>query len=59
MLILAFLIWISTAIACAVIATDKGRSGFGWFFLGLVLGLFALVMIACLSRVDHGQRQAA
>jgi hypothetical protein len=57
--VLVMLIWIvGCPIACGVIAQDKGRSGPAWFGLGLVFGLLALVMIACLSRVEHSPREA-
>lgn len=37
-------------IICAIVASNKGRSGIGWFFLGLLLGIIALIIIACLSN---------
>lgn len=47
-----FFIWIICAIVCAVIASSKNRSGAGWFFLGLLLGIFGVIIIACLSKVE-------
>lgn len=41
-----FLIWLLFAIATASIAETKGYSVGGWFVLGLVLGVFALIIIA-------------
>lgn len=41
-------LWIACGITCAVIASGKGRSGFGWFIMGLLFSIFAVVMIACL-----------
>lgn len=32
------------AIATAVVASRKGRSGFGWFFIGLFTGLVGLAI---------------
>ena len=31
---------------CAVIASDKNRSGFGWFVLGAVFGFFPALQFA-------------
>lgn len=47
-----FLIWVAFAIICAIIASNKNRSAVGWFILGLIFGIFALIVIACLSRLD-------
>ncbi|MGR3823859.1 MAG: zinc ribbon domain-containing protein [Salipiger marinus] len=32
----------------AIIANSKAYSGIAWFFIGLVLGIFGLILIACL-----------
>ena len=39
------LLWLLSGIAAGAIGSSKGRFGFGWFLLGLVLGVFALVMV--------------
>ena len=44
-----FFFWICFSIALGVLATNRGRSGVGWFFLALVIspllaGVFLLVM---------------
>lgn len=48
-------LWIVSAVICAVlsalVASAKGRSGFGWFFLSLIFGIFALIIVACLSSI--------
>lgn len=49
------LIWIICAVVCAIIASAKGRTGFGWFLLGLVFGIFALVLVACLPSLKPVQ----
>lgn len=38
------LIWCLFGIVAAVIANTKGRSGCGWFLLGMLFGPFALVI---------------
>lgn len=44
-----FLLWLVAAIVVGVIASGKGRSGFGWFVLGVLIspllaGILALVV---------------
>ncbi len=39
------MLWFVFAILAAAVASSKGRSGFGWFILGLPLGLFALLAV--------------
>ncbi len=46
------IIWLLCALPCALIASTKNRSGFGWFILGLLFGLVALSIIACLKRIE-------
>lgn len=38
--------WILFGVVAAIIAGTKGRSGFGWFILGLLFGPFSLVILA-------------
>lgn len=44
------IVWLLLGIACAVIATNKGRSGAGWFVLGFLLGPFALILALVVSK---------
>ena len=37
--------------ACAVVASNKNRDPLGWFVLGFVFSLIALIVIAALSPV--------
>ena len=49
--------WLFSSIACAVIASAKGKSAFAWFFLGLLFGIFAILYLAFSSAevpVDPG-----
>jgi len=39
-------VWLLSGIVCAYIATQKHRSGLGWFILGVIGGLFAIIAIA-------------
>lgn len=50
------MIWGAFAVCCGVIAGAKGRSSFGWFILGLLFSIFALIVIAVIPSVQHHQR---
>jgi Double zinc ribbon len=39
------ILWIVCAFGCAAIASGKGRSVIGWFFLGLLFSVIALLII--------------
>ena len=41
-------VWLICAVVTAIIASAKDRSGFGWFLIGLLLGIFGVILIACL-----------
>lgn len=41
-------IWIGLAIACAIVASTKDRSVVGWFILGLLFSLIALIIVLVL-----------
>lgn len=36
------------AIVAAVIASSKGRSFFGWFLIGMLINVFAIILVAAL-----------
>lgn len=44
------IIWLLFGIVSAVVATNKGRSGCGWFFLGVLLGPFGFVLSLIVSK---------
>jgi Tfp pilus assembly protein PilE len=44
------LIWVLFGIISAVIASNKGRSGCGWFLLGVLLGPFGLILALVVSK---------
>ena len=43
-------IWLLSGVVSAVVATNKGRSGCGWFFLGFLLGPVGLILVFVVSR---------
>ena len=52
------IIWFLFGLVAAIIANTKGRSGCGWFLLGILLGPFALV-IAFLPSMTQKEIQTA
>ena len=47
---MVFIVWLIFAIACYVIASNKGQSGILWFFIGLLFGIFALGVVLFLPN---------
>ena len=43
--------WIGIAVACGIVASTKGRSGAGWFFIGLLFSVIAFIIILVLPSV--------
>lgn len=44
-----FMCWIACGILCAYIGSEKGRSGWGWFFAGAVFGIFAIIAVCAVG----------
>jgi hypothetical protein len=50
-----FLVWIVLSIVAGVMASNRGRSGFGWFLISCLLSpLIGLLLLAILPRQDFG-----
>ncbi len=45
-----FIVWIVCGVISAVIASNKGRSGCGWFIVGVLLGPLALILALVVGR---------
>ena len=43
-------IWLLSGVVSAVVATNKGRSGCGWFVLGFFLGPVGLILSFAVSK---------
>jgi hypothetical protein len=41
---IGILAWLAFGIVSAIVARNKGRSGCAWFFLGVLLGPFGLIL---------------
>lgn len=39
------IIWVGFAIVTAIAASSRGRDPIGWFFIGLVFGVFGLIAV--------------
>ena len=51
-IVIVLLAWLAFAVFTGWIATQKGRSGCGWFLLGAIFGIFALIGIAIVPSVE-------
>ncbi|MFD1985894.1 zinc ribbon domain-containing protein [Mesorhizobium newzealandense] len=47
-----FIVWLGCAAVTAAIGSSKGRSGVGWFFIGAILGIFGIILVACLPSLE-------
>jgi len=50
-------LWFICAIVTAIVASSKGRSGFGWFLLGMLISIFALILVALLPSLKSQREQ--
>ena len=46
-------IWVLSGLLCAFIASEKGRNGLGWFFVGALFGIFAIVAIIAVPNLNQ------
>ena len=53
MLIYMTIGWVCAAFLCGYIASEKNRSGIGWFFAGLAFGIFAVIAIAAVPSLTR------
>lgn len=51
--IVGVLLWIVCCAACYKIALDKNRNAGGWLILGIIFGIFALVVVALLPTLPR------
>lgn len=54
-----FLFWFICAVVTGIVASSRGRSGFGWFLLGIPLGIFALILVALLPSLKSPVQAAS
>ncbi len=46
------MLWLVCGVLSGAVATSKGRSGFGWFLLGCLLGPLGLIAVGCMPKVE-------
>jgi hypothetical protein len=52
--VIILFIWLGSAILAALAAPSRGRSSGGWFVLGLLFGIFALIALLVMPSVGAG-----
>ncbi len=50
---LHLIVGVICGVICLAIASHKGRSMVGWFFLGFFFGLIPVIIVACLSNLNE------
>lgn len=53
-----FLVWMLLAVVAMFIAQSKGRNMGGWFVLGLIFGIFAVIVVAVMPEVKTSKGEA-
>jgi hypothetical protein len=56
---IAVLIWVVFGIATALAAVSKGRSGCGWFALGVLLGPLGLILALVVAKNEPALEKQA
>ena len=54
-----FFIWLLFGVISAVVASNKGRSGCGWFLLGVLLGPFGFILALVVSKNQEAVDRSA
>ena len=50
-------IWVFSGFLCAYIASEKNRGGMGWFFAGLIFGIFAVIAIVAVPALSEDEKK--
>ena len=54
-LVVELIVMLIFGVAVAAVANSKGRNTVGWFFLGFLFALFALIIVLCLSNLKEDE----
>ncbi len=54
-----FVFWFICAVVTGIVASSRGRSGFGWFLLGCLISFLALILVALLPSKKTPPQTAA
>lgn len=49
--------WIAIIVICGIVANSKNRSVFFWSFVGMIFGIFALIVLALLPALPRPYHQ--
>lgn len=49
---LVVIVWLTCGILCAVVASSKNRSWFGWLILGMLTSIFGLIAVAGMPAAE-------
>jgi len=58
-MIYAILIWAMCGIGAAIVASNKGRSGIGWFVIGFLLGPIGFILSLVVSKNTASLEESA
>ena len=47
------IVWIACGVFAAAVAASKGRSFIGWLFLGIFFGIFALLAVGFMPKIEE------
>jgi hypothetical protein len=48
-----WIFWIFWTVLCGIIANNKNRNVIGWVLIGLIFGIFAVIILALLPKIEH------
>jgi uncharacterized paraquat-inducible protein A len=51
--------WFLIAIITAIVASSRGRNGFGWFLIGCLISIFGLILVALLPSLKTAPAYAS
>jgi hypothetical protein len=50
-------VWVVFGAAAAAMAKSKGRNVYFWVFVGLLIGPFAVLILAVMKRTETGEKE--
>ena len=56
---IVLVVWLVLGVASAIVATNKGRSGIGWFFIGLLFGPLGFLASLIVSNNEQQLEQVS
>jgi hypothetical protein len=59
MILIATIVWLICGIGAAMVASSKGRDSCGWFFIGFLIGPFALLIVGFMAPASKNSTDLA